>query len=429
MSTPISKTSPRPSLPALNRPLVAAPQAPTATRSVPGSTFVEQGQDLGKLGVASSHLASTSLTRRAALEAAGIDLRQYAQKRLALRQPVQPTSDRPDTMEVKPGGVVHPRQAPAADLSPAVDAPVPQAKPSDVARTEATATWRDVMKPGSRGEDVRQLQETLKAAGYDVGPIDGKFGPLTEAAVKAYQADHGLTVDGKVGEKTRGSLEQGSAPVAAGHAAQEPAAQAPGQAAPTPSPEGDPAAPSSTSGPAPTGPSAAEAGAEASKSAVDLEVPFVSQWTLRNPREACFRACQAMLAGVGLADRGPDQALWLNGTDSCPASSAAALQTQLDADLDAGKPVSVGVDRPGGKNTNADGVTDHWVVVTGRGIDEQGRAYYTFNDPGRRAEANGSDQNPQNRLYVDEATGRLYSEDDKGQRRYEVTAVRTSEAA
>ena len=45
-------------------------------------------------------------------------------------------------------------------------------------------------------------------AGYSVGPcgIDGDFGRATLAAVKAFQSDHGLVVDGIVGSKTRKEL-------------------------------------------------------------------------------------------------------------------------------------------------------------------------------------------------------------------------------
>jgi putative chitinase len=53
-----------------------------------------------------------------------------------------------------------------------------------------------LLKVGSQGEDVKQLQIKL-----GVDPI-GKFGPKTEAAVKAWQSEHGLTADGIVGPKT-----------------------------------------------------------------------------------------------------------------------------------------------------------------------------------------------------------------------------------
>jgi hypothetical protein len=166
-------------------------------------------------------------------------------------------------------------------------------------------------------------------------------------------------------------------------------------------------------------------------SALSAQVPFISQWSLKNPSEACLRACQKMLAEAGLRDQGAGKTSWLHGSDELglPPTSAPALRSLIDGDLDAGKPVIVGVNRPGGSNKNRDGVTDHWIVITGKGVDEQGREYYTFNDPGRRNEADGSDSNPANRLYVDEKTGELYSVDAAGERRYEVTAVRESEAA
>jgi len=66
-----------------------------------------------------------------------------------------------------------------------------------------------LLKLGSEGEDVKKLQEKL-----GVDPI-GKFGPKTEAAVKAWQAINGLTADGIVGDGTWGKLFSGAAPAAA----------------------------------------------------------------------------------------------------------------------------------------------------------------------------------------------------------------------
>ena len=55
---------------------------------------------------------------------------------------------------------------------------------------------------------VRQVQRALQRRGYDVGApgVDGRFGPLTAAAVRRLQAARGLAVDGLVGKRTRTAL-------------------------------------------------------------------------------------------------------------------------------------------------------------------------------------------------------------------------------
>ncbi|MFA5925149.1 MAG: peptidoglycan-binding protein [Methylococcaceae bacterium] len=58
---------------------------------------------------------------------------------------------------------------------------------------------------GDRGPEVRELQEKLNQTGTGL-KIDGEFGPLTHAAVVAFQAGHGLRPDGVVGPKTRAAL-------------------------------------------------------------------------------------------------------------------------------------------------------------------------------------------------------------------------------
>jgi hypothetical protein len=63
----------------------------------------------------------------------------------------------------------------------------------------------NLLKVGSSGELVALLQQTLADLGYSVS-VDGVFGHETKAAVKAYQADQGLIVDGVAGGQTLDSL-------------------------------------------------------------------------------------------------------------------------------------------------------------------------------------------------------------------------------
>lgn len=72
---------------------------------------------------------------------------------------------------------------------------------------EKTGTARSILKKGSRGADVTYLQQRLTAKGYGVGMIDGIFGQKTLEAVKAFQAEHGLGVDGIVGALTWVTLQ------------------------------------------------------------------------------------------------------------------------------------------------------------------------------------------------------------------------------
>lgn len=53
---------------------------------------------------------------------------------------------------------------------------------------------------------VRQLQLRLRRLGDRPGPIDGLYGPRTEAAVERFQRSHGLAIDGVVGPRTKGRL-------------------------------------------------------------------------------------------------------------------------------------------------------------------------------------------------------------------------------
>lgn len=66
-----------------------------------------------------------------------------------------------------------------------------------------------LIKKGDRGSDVTSLQRTLKKYGYDLGRagVDGIFGVRTEEAVKQFQRDEQIAVDGIVGPQTKKALE------------------------------------------------------------------------------------------------------------------------------------------------------------------------------------------------------------------------------
>lgn len=68
-----------------------------------------------------------------------------------------------------------------------------------------------VLKKGAKGEQVKTLQRLLLALGYDLGGYgaDGSFGGATDKAVRAFQKDKGLTVDGSVGKATWDKLLKG----------------------------------------------------------------------------------------------------------------------------------------------------------------------------------------------------------------------------
>lgn len=66
-----------------------------------------------------------------------------------------------------------------------------------------------VLAKGAKGEDVKQLQEFLKnfTGVYPNGSTDGRFGPLTAAAVKKFQKQNGINPIGTVGPKTQEKLK------------------------------------------------------------------------------------------------------------------------------------------------------------------------------------------------------------------------------
>ena len=68
-----------------------------------------------------------------------------------------------------------------------------------------------VLRRGSRGSQVADLQKRLIKLGYLDGKADGIYGPLTEQAVRKFQKANGLKVDGIAGPQTLNALNGGKA--------------------------------------------------------------------------------------------------------------------------------------------------------------------------------------------------------------------------
>lgn len=71
---------------------------------------------------------------------------------------------------------------------------------------------RPVIKKGSKGPEVAKIQKALQNAGFSPGRIDSDFGLKTDQAVRYFQIDHHLKVDGIVGKDTWALLQKYSTP-------------------------------------------------------------------------------------------------------------------------------------------------------------------------------------------------------------------------
>ena len=87
---------------------------------------------------------------------------------------------------------------PSTPASPTT--PTSPSTPSDPSTPSSPGSSGNLSQ-GSKGDDVKNLQQILNANGANL-VVDGSFGPATKAAVEAYQRAHGLKVDGIVGPQT-----------------------------------------------------------------------------------------------------------------------------------------------------------------------------------------------------------------------------------
>jgi len=62
------------------------------------------------------------------------------------------------------------------------------------------------LRRGSSGPAVEALQRALAQLGHSSGPADGRFGPATDQAERAFQSRSGLAADGVVGTRTKAAI-------------------------------------------------------------------------------------------------------------------------------------------------------------------------------------------------------------------------------
>jgi lysozyme len=67
-------------------------------------------------------------------------------------------------------------------------------------------TSKILLRQGATGQVVVELQQKLRTNGFDIGSLDGAFGPKTKTAVIAFQKVKGLVGDGIVGPATWAAL-------------------------------------------------------------------------------------------------------------------------------------------------------------------------------------------------------------------------------
>lgn len=256
-------------------------------------------------------------------------------------------------------------------------------------RTESEfETSQPTVRRGSSGSAVQTLQARLQALGFDPGPIDGVFGSMTDSAVRAFQRARNLQADGIVGPQTWDALY---------------------------------ATPDKPSAPAPTG---------SRGRAVHLNVPFYGYQS--NDKDGCFRRCTEMAAAVNVRVGGPDVRIQVAvredtaGRVTIDRDKAREGAAYIDSQLDAGRPVVVGVSYTDA-SYNVDDITDHFVIITTRGTNTDRETYYGYHDPASSHLSIGGDQNSANRFYFT-AAGGLYrpanSAAPLGSKPYDVAMVR-----
>lgn len=104
------------------------------------------------------------------------------------------------------------RRALAALALAAIGALLAPAGTAAAAQYATVASGQAMLRQGDKGPAVERLQRELTALRYDIGGVDGIFGPETHHGVVAFQKVNGLATDGIVGPRTRAALADPKSP-------------------------------------------------------------------------------------------------------------------------------------------------------------------------------------------------------------------------
>ena len=115
-------------------------------------------------------------------------------------------------------------QAKLAELNAKIAVQSGATTAASVPSTSSSGTFNTYLYSGMEGDEVLKLQKVLKQEGYFTAEPNGSFGPITVAAVRKFQAAHGLKQLGVVGPATRSALNTLSIGTVAGASTSAPGA-------------------------------------------------------------------------------------------------------------------------------------------------------------------------------------------------------------
>lgn len=107
----------------------------------------------------------------------------------------------PAVVQPTQGSLTIPTAAPGVVTVTTVPTKAPTVTKAPTSPTKAPAS--STLQQGSKGDNVKKLQQRLKNLGYYTGSVDGVYGQGTVDAVRDFQANNRLSVDGKAGKRTQ----------------------------------------------------------------------------------------------------------------------------------------------------------------------------------------------------------------------------------